>query len=387
MDMAMKKEIAIIGGSSAGLLCALSLSRRKDLSITIFEKNDRLGKKLNATGNGHCNLLPSILDASFYNNNEYMGRLFKKFSLDKLIDFYSSNGIPLLNKNGLYYPYSFSSKSLNEYIVTSLKNTNVNIRLNEKLISYNRSNRVQIKTDKGNYEFDKLIFALGGKSQQNLGSDGSLLPLFKQKGYVTRDYFPTLCPIKTKEKTVSIDGKRHHGLVTLLKNGKQIYQEDGEVLFKKDGVSGIAIFNCSFFIDRDDCSKYKIKIDLFPELEEKELTVFLTSASKNGYTSIFEKEILSFLSLLLKQNHKDINDSNLANISKNLYFQPSSLYGFDSSQVSSGGICLDSLNEDLSSKIEKDVYFIGEMVDINGICGGYNLAWCLISSLLVIKNI
>lgn len=381
------KKIAIIGGSSAGLFCALSLSRNKDLDITVFEKNDKLGKKLNATGNGHCNILPSSLEASDYNENEYMSGLFKSFSLEDLISFYKTDGIFLLNKNGLYYPYSFSAKSLNDYIYKLTSSRGVKYRLNERLLSYSSNPSITIKTTLGSYDFDKIVFACGGKSQPRLGSDGLLLDLFKQKGYKTREFFPTLCPVRTKEKTNSLDGKRHHGLVKLFKDNKLIYQEDGEVLFKNDGLSGIAIFNCSFYIGREDCSKYRIVIDLFPEIESFELEKMLSLSSSSGYLSILEKEVVEYLSSLLKKEGKVVNPASLAYLSKNVVFNPAKLYPFDSSQVSSGGISLINLNNDLSSKIENNVYFIGEMVDINGKCGGYNLAWCLISSLLVTKSI
>lgn len=381
------RKIAIIGGSSAGLLCALSLSRNKDLDITVFEKNDKLGKKLNATGNGHCNILPSALEASNYNENEYVSGLFNSFSLEDLISFYKTNGIFLLNKNGLYYPYSFSAKSLNDYIYRLTSSRGVKYRLNERLLSYSSNPNITIKTTLGSYGFDKIVFACGGKSQPRLGSDGLLLDMFKQKGYKIREFFPTLCPIKTKEKTNFLDGKRHHGLVKLFKDNKLIYQEDGEVLFKNDGLSGIAIFNCSFYIDREDCSKYRIAIDLFPEIESFELEKMLSLSSSSGYLSILEKEVFEYLSSLLKKEGKVVNPANLAYLSKNVAFNPVKLYPFDSSQVSSGGISLINLNNDLSSKIENNVYFVGEMVDINGKCGGYNLAWCLISSLLVTKSI
>lgn len=381
------KKIAIVGGSSAGLLCALSLSRNKDLEITVFEKNDKVGKKLNATGNGHCNILPSSLEPNDYNENEYMSNLFKSFSLEDLVSFYANNGIFLLNKNGLYYPYSFSAKSLNDYIYKITSSRGVKYRLNERLISYSSNSNISIKTTLGVYYFDKIVFACGGKSQSRLGSDGLLLNMFNQKGYRTREFFPTLCPIKTREKTNLLDGKRHHGLVKLFKDNKLIYQEDGEILFKNDGLSGIAIFNCSFYIDRDDCSRYRIAIDFFPELDSLELSKMLSPSSSSGYLSMLEKEIVEYFSLLLKKEGKEVNPANLAYISKNIGFKPTKLYPFDSSQVSSGGISLINLNNDLSSKIESNVYFVGEMVDINGKCGGYNLAWCLISSLLVTKSI
>ncbi len=388
----LKTRIGIVGASSGGLLLSSLLSNRTDLEIIVFDKNEKPARKLNATGNGHCNILPGQLTAACFNNTQYLGAIIDKYPLEKLISTLSDLGIPLFKKSNLYYPLSFSSNALSSYLVNRCVDNGIKFHLGETVLDYEKKNAgILLKSDKQTYIFDKLIFSTGGKSQKNFGSDGSLFPLFKSKGYKISPLSPSLCPIKIKEKVKNLSGKRHLAKVSININGKEQYSEQGEILFKDDGLSGIAIFNCSFFLNESNLNNSLIKIDLFPWMGLEELSncfasIFDCNQAYN-FGSILEKEIANYCLALLKSNNKQINAKNMAFLCKNLIFHPISLYGFENSQVTRGGISIENLNENLESKMEKNVYFIGEMINIDGMCGGNNLAWCLLSSLLVLESI
>ena len=386
-----KTRIGIIGASSGGLLLSALLLSRNDLEITIFDKNEKPARKLNATGNGHCNILPGELNPNCFNNEEYIKKVIDKYPLDKLISIFESLGIFLFKKSNLYYPLSFSSNSLSSYLVNKCLNAGVKFHLAETIVDYKNSGMgILLKTDKQTYNFDKLVFSVGGKSQKNFGSDGSLFPLFESRGYKLSPLFPSLCPIKVKEKVKSLSGKRHLANISIYINEEEAYSEQGEILFKDDGLSGIAIFNCSFFLKENSIKNSFIKVDLFPWMKLEELNNCFSSIDLDDVSnlgSILEKEIASYLVFSLKSKGKQVNAKTMAFLCKNLIFNPISLYGFENSQVTSGGLSLSNFNENLESKLEKNIYCIGEMVDINGMCGGNNLAWCLLSPLLVLESI
>lgn len=376
-------KIAVIGGGASGIYYSLLRKRRHpEDQITILEKEERIGRKILATGNGHCNLLNKSIKPEFFNNPPMIAKALNKYPYDKLASIFWSWGIPLMENDDLVYPLSYSAKNVVNQLISLLNQENIAIKTSVKVTDYKYSNGKY--TLDGIGTFDRLVFAIGGCSQPKLGSDGTLFNTFKKHGYDFADMQPGLCPIKVKEKGLkSISGVRHHALVKLIVNGSNpAYQEEGEVLFKDDGLSGIVIFNVesqyvrhySKFIDA------KISLDLFPEYSEKELLALLDEAKRNNneYLLGFLPKELSIY--LCGSSSKD--NRWWANKLKNIVFTIDKTYGFESSQVSIGGILSTNLTSSLESKNEKGVYFLGELVNIDGICGGFNLSWALLSALL-----
>ena len=181
-------------------------------------------------------------------------------------------------------------------------------------------------------------------------------------GYSFKECYPSLCPIKTKENTKMVEGLRSKVSASLYQGNKLIHEEDGELLFKKDGLSGMVIFNLTHFINTlSDKKNITIHIDFAKGL--------------NGeYDSLTNPKIAEYL----LNNKLDIH---------NTVFTFKDFYGYENSQVTSGGLKINELNVDLSSKKEKGVYFIGEVVDVDAICGGYNIMWALASAEKVNKAI
>ncbi len=377
----MRKAI-IIGGGAAGIFTALSLFENcKDVSIEIIEKELKLGKKLRATGNGHANILNRELNLSSYNHkNLKFCSILSNFSFDDLLEQYERWNVPTMFIGNLGYPLVYHAPSFVNHLEGLLVKKNIKITLGATVFGYHHvNNKIVLDTSVGTKTCDKLIITSGGSSSPKLGSDGSLFELLRGKGYLISDLFPGLAPIKTKEKiSKALVGLRHKASISLKDgNGPTIYRENGEYLYKKDGLSGICIMNISSIIKWNNLKKPVIHIDLFPN---QDVSNFVSESNENE--AVLE---YSFYQEVLDQAKK-------RNISFNeavhdLNYSYSSDFTFEDSQATIGGIEESCVNEDLSSSIENNIYFAGEILDFDGLCGGFNLMWALISALTVSRSL
>ena len=375
-------KVGIVGASASGIYTALFLSRAKpDAEIVLFDRMDKPGKKLLATGNGHCNLFHTPLSPSAYNQPGFVESLLKRYDERALLDALKNLGIATFNKGELVYPLSYSASAYLSYLLSLCEKARVNFRLDERVIGVNEN---ELKTNKGEYRFDHIVFAFGGCSQANLGSDGSLFPLLASIGYRVNTPRPVLCPLKSPDVPKSLFGVRHTVKLSLKRRGETLYEEEGEVLFKKDGLSGIAVMNASSFARPDDI----VCLDFFPNLSLAELTMMITASAaslKQGYlAAILERPLAEYIEKRIGIcDKKDEKCEKIAGLLKHLEFRISGLYGFDSSQVSRGGIDLSEVDENLRSKRNPNHWFVGECLDVDGLCGGYNLGFALLSAMVV----
>ena len=382
-------RIAVIGASGAGLYAALFLSASTNHQVLLFDKNKVIGKKLLATGNGHCNLLPGDLDPERYSDPSAFSKFLGDRNLGDLKNALESLGIVLTKENGLYYPASYHAPTHVRFLEKSLRKNGVEMHLDEKVIDYqNRNQKYLLVTEKGEICIDLLIFAHGGSSQSKLGSDGSLDGIIAKHGYRLLPKRPGLCPIKTVESTKALSGLRHHAKCSLLRRGNTIYEETGEVLFKNDGLSGICIFNLeSIWMRQQDHDGFKIAIDLFPEITEQELLDRLARLHDRVgdyyLDSLLVKPLQEYVLFAAKRCFGNDDAAAVASILKHLSFHLKDSYSFDESQVTVGGISLDEVDQTLQSKREPGVFFVGECLNLDGLCGGNNLAWCLLNALII----
>ena len=387
-------KIGIIGGGVTGTYLAILLSQKyPNFKITLFEKNEKINKKIYVTGNGRCNLGNKNIKPYSYSNRSFSKPILDKYNLDLQRKWLSSLGIETYeDDNGLIYPISESAKQVGAILQDDLISKNVKILRNCRVFRYlAEKNQVKIFTEKDEFLFDKVIFCAGAKSSSKFGSDGNLINEFKNHKYNFIDYKPGLTPIKIKEIVKEIDGVRVEAVVSILQNNKLIHKEQGEVLFKKDGLSGIVIFNCSSIIARlKDQKNIKIILDIVSPLKVNFQSLLTKNIEllNNPFDSFYVPQLSNYLKKLLKISYfKKDQVSDITKKLLNLEFNFKELYSFDNSQVSVGGISTKDLNNDLSSKIEKNVYFAGEMVDVDGLCGGFNLMWCLASAMNIADKI
>lgn len=355
-------KIAVVGGGASGVFFAIRCKEmHPDFKLTIFESNNKLLKKIYATGNGKCN----FANAGDYKdkfNAEFAYSFLKEYAYTEIAEYFDKIGIKNKLVGDLAYPYSESAETVASKLIQRVNELNIEVKLEEKVLSYSSSKLI---TDKGEHEFDRVVFANGGKSSPIFGSDGNLIDEFKKHRYNLTYFSPSLCPIKVKENVKKIEGCRHKISCSIYQGKNLVHQEEGEILFKKDGLSGIVIMNAAFYINRlKDKNNITIHVDFVPELKE---------VSKDYYSYVNKK-----LADYLTNNHLNIKD---------VVFTYKSMYDYNNSHVTSGGIPLNQINENLSSNIENNVYFIGEVLDIDGACGGYNLMWAFSSANYVAKNI
>lgn len=375
-------KILIVGAGASGVVAAIEYKRNhlKD-DVLIIERLDKPLKKILATGNGKCNLGNKNLDISKYNNSKFVEEILKEFDLNKQLQFFKSICVETKNVDGLIYPISESAITVREALLSELNKLRITINCDESIIDYKVDmNSIFVRTNKAEYKVDKLIFSVGGKSNSKLGSDGSSFLMLEKHGYSFKNINSGLCPIRTKEETRILDGIRSKSCVKLLKNGSEIHSEIGEVLFKDHGLSGIVIFNTSSMIARDTKSSYKLLLDLLPNNSVDELENYC----KNHTNTEFLRAFLHPKMVQYIEGNKAF-ETNLIHIVKNLPFTFDKLYGFDFSQVSVGGIKIEEISTDLESKREQGVYFIGEVLDVDGPCGGYNLMWAFASAMKISK--
>lgn len=383
-------KVGILGQGASGILLALMLKYENEtIDVTIIDKNANPGRKLLATGNGRCNLGNKVIEENSYNSSD-VKNIVEEFDSTKQVEFLQNIGLLTREIGNLIYPYSLSAKSYVDYLIEYAKQRKIKFVNNESLLNYEMiGEKIKVTTSKKNFSFDKFVIATGNGSYPQLGGSTSVLSLLSKKGYHVIESKPGLCPVRVEENVRTVENQRIKCNVSLIIDKKDVYQERGEVLFKKDGLSGIAIFNVSSIIARS--SKFKkalIRLDLFPDKTTdelyKELTLLNVISQKSLLTGIFTKEISEFVrkNSGLK-NLYIFTPSELRKLAlylKNIEFTYKESYGFNDSQVSVGGVKLSDVDENLESKIEKNIFLIGEILDADGLCGGYNIMFAMASA-------
>lgn len=404
-------SVVIIGGGCSGIVCAISLKKHHpDVEVTIVERLDRIGKKILATGNGKCNFTNSNLNRTKYNNPLFVNNFIKEFGYYKTIAFFEELGMYSKELNeGRNYPFSEQASTVIDVFRIALNSLKVNIRNNfevEKVMLKNGKYRIYNRNQRNYYiECDSVVFACGGKSAEVLGSNGSGFNLLKSHKVKITPLSPGLVGLKTDSACIkAMNGLRVKAKV-LLKDKKTkniVYFNEGEIQFKEDGISGIVVMDSASFMARSK-DNYIYCIDFNPNVSQEVININL----KNRRKVFSEIPVTSFLTgmypkllnqVLIKECGVDLNikcseipDNIIKKLSSLIKCYPVSIigpYGFDKSQVTIGGVSLDEVDKKtLELKKMKNCYVCGELLDVDGDCGGYNLQWAITSGYLVGRNI
>lgn len=358
------KNVIIVGGGISGVFAAIRIKEKHpSYKVSIFEKNNKLLRKIYATGNGRCNFANQGNLKNKYNHEGFVLPIIESFSSFEITQYFERIGIKYKAVNDLLYPLSDTAETVALMLNKKVDQLKIEVHLEESMIDYSSSS---LTTSKKAYPFDYLIIASGGKASPQYGSDGNIFSILKKHGYSLIDPKPSLCPIKVKENVNLVEGLRAKVRINLLIDGKLKHQEDGELLFKKDGLSGIAIFNLTHFINMENTQKrISICVDFAPDYDE---------ISPDQYVQFLHPRLAAYLT----KNHLDIHKT---------IFTFKSSYDFPNAQVSAGGLSIIEVNELLKSKKEKNVSFIGEVLDVDAICGGFNIMWALASAEKVSNNL
>ncbi len=390
------KELIIVGGGASGLMTSIVAARR-GVDVTVLEHKDVVGKKILATGNGRCNYTNSYMDISCFrsDNIEFVEKVLNKFSYEETIDFFMDLGIYPKQIKGYIYPNSLQASSIRDVLELEALHLGVKINSNIKVDHINRlNNHFIINTNQGDFKSRKLVLASGGLASSSLGSDGSGLDLARMLGHNLINPLPGLVQLKSRDNFFKIlAGVRTDAYIEVYINDKLKTSERGELQFTKYGVSGIPILQVSRFASKalDESKKVILKIDLLPEFDWKASMDLLESRiSLNSYKSMEElfygllnnKLTLSILHRLNISKDMDCSKLDkaglirLTNMIKIFDVKINETNTFDQAQVTVGGVDTRQVSSDtMGSKIVEDLYFTGEILDVDGTCGGYNLQW------------
>ena len=380
-------DIIILGAGAAGCMCTLT-SAQHGKKILLIDKLARAGKKLLATGNGRCNLTNTNMSESKSFFNRDIDNYLSKFNNFDTIKFFNELGLMTITDNdGRVYPFSNSAKSVVDVMNNAIKNhENITLNLEDEIkeISLFNTNFI-VTTTKNQFSCQKLVISTGGKGAENV------LDMLKMK---YSPLCPSLTALKT-ESTRSLEGVRIDNVKLTAKCDKKVYSEVGEVLFKDNGISGIVSFNASTLFARNKNFNGEIYLDLMPNVTMQELKKILIERKKinlkikNFFDGMFVSQIgYHILNMTKIENEerfsntltdKEIND--FVYSIKNITLKVKGHY--ENNQVYSGGTDLNDLTENLESKKIKNLYFCGEICDVDGICGGYNLQWAWTSGHIV----
>lgn len=410
----MKKRVMVIGGGASGIVAAINAARH-GATVSILDHQDKIGKKLLLTGNGKCNLTNLNLGLSNYvtisqEDKKFLNSILDTYSPQQIISFFHSIGLrTTVLRDSYVYPETEASASVVNVLLRELKKLHVDIFTNQHVSSIKeKDNCICIISNQQTFFADSVILACGGKSYSKTGSDGSGFDLLKKMNLQYIKPYPALTSlICNRSGCKIISGMRNQAGISIYDSHHSLIANDqGQIQFTDYGISGIPVFQVSSKIypyllhHKNICmTDLTAWIDLFPYIEQEELFLQLERQLKEYHSFSFEEAMNGFLHKkwiqffssqygLANKTAKEMEQSTIKKLAfdmKKLPFPIKELKGFDFCQVTGGGLSLNELNPDFSLIKYPSVYVIGELINITGECGGFNLHWAFLSGMIAGK--
>ena len=389
----LKIHTVVIGGGAAGIAGAIS-AKRKGTPVLICERMPRIGKKLLTSGNGRCNFLNENLNESFYNRSSesLVKSVFAKYGKDRILDFFKELGLENHSEEGRIFPVTDQSSSVLKVLELELDRLAVPVELNFEAdrISHSKGKFLIGSKSGKDIECEKLIMAGGGKSYPALGSDGSCYKLAGQLGHNIIEPVPAAVPLVVKDRLCHLlQGQRISARVKAVIDGKDVCESVGDLFFTKYGLSGTSILDISeevsIAINRLNEKKIFISADMVPFMNEDALKNEITKRlkRKDPPQDLTAGILPNKFGAALKEQFDGGDAENIAASLKNRRFAVLGTRGWNEAEFTSGGVNIEEVNGfTLESKLTGGLYFAGEILDVCGRRGGYNLAWAWASGFI-----
>ena len=388
--------VAVVGGGAAGLMAALELIRGENAfspaDVVLLEKNDRVGKKILATGNGQCNLSNENVSEKFYHGNKNLIQGFlQNFTKINLIKYFENIGIySESDAAGRIYPVSRQASAFLDQIRAHILSASPEIMtdFNVSEIKYEQG-AFTVSAKNLSVRAENVIFACGGKAGEGFGTDGTAYSLLEKFSHKTGALYPSLVKIKTeREKIKGLKNLKERAKVSVYDGKTELAEFTGDVLFTDYGVSGNAVFSSSAYIGNAEFPS--VKIEFLPEFSTEELTSILDAIKNMPFISecgAFVGLINKKIGYAIEKTAKSANPCDLAYAAKNFTLKVEGTAGFSAAQTTKGGFSSAIDNLTYESLNRRGLYIVGEALDVDGDCGGYNLTFAFITGIAAAKAI
>lgn len=397
-------RIGVIGGGASGMASAIAAARN-GASVTIMERNDRVGRKILMTGNGKCNFSNTDLSTHMYYSDDidFVRRSLDRFGVKEVVRFFQSLGLMIKEENGYYYPACEQASTVLDVLRFELDRLGVRV-ITGFFVNEIRHNGhfYTVLTENGalSMEFDRVIIACGGCAAPKTGSDGNGFELAKKLGHKIMDPHPALVQLRCKEDFFkSIAGVRADAKISVERGKRVILSEYGELQITDYGISGIPVFQISRVVSGylKEQDWLKVHIDFLPGFDEAAYQEFMqvrkmlygTGTVEEFFTGMLHKKLMQlFIRLAGLKGGAAYEAADQAGIDevfrlcRDLEVTVTGCNSFDMAQATAGGVLLSEVTERFESRRMPGVYLVGELLDVDGKCGGYNLHWAWCSGIL-----
>lgn len=393
-------KIAIIGGGASGLFLATALQQNS--KTVLFERGDRVGRKLSATGNGQGNITNLAAQESEYftvsGKNDRATAIIGDAGVQDLYAHFQSLGVLLsADERGRVYPSGRQASALTDALRFRVAQKGLDVRLSTRVYDIEKADGGFIvyaeegaEGRKTKFFAEKVVLSVGGKTAKNFGSDGNGYALAQKFGHTITPLYPSLVQLKTDvTHTKTLKGIRVNdgGLTAVTSDGAR-HSLRGDVIFTDYGVSGDAVFRMSAFIADKITAGVRLTVDFLPDIEESEILDGL-QRKREAFPELPETELLFGIvnnqigRAVMKRAKGNLREA--ARLVKDFDLTVTGSLGFDYAQVTKGGIPLSEVTDNLESRFAKGLYFTGEILDVDGQCGGFNLQWAYSSAMRVAR--
>lgn len=403
--MSMKTDLAVIGAGAAGLTAAVTAASR-GMKVVLLEKSDRPGRKILASGNGRCNMMNTGIPV-YYGDAEFATAVLKKCPFSRVEDFFQNYGLIMTqDAEGRVYPVTYQATSVLSVLKNAAKLSDVNMMTGFHVSEISRKHQLFIIRNDKNEEIlsEKAIIACGGAAQPKLGGSQDGYRLLESLGHQITPLFPALVSLTTDEKSISgLSGIRVRGRLTLYQGSQVLHQEKGEILFTDYGISGICVMQCARFTEgRNTHLEINFLDGIFYSTQDlvNEIRRRKSMLSEMSPVRLFDGILPDKISYAIMKQAGiplrgecagQLTENEIRQIAETAYRYRLCIRGtrgMDFAQVTAGGAdCREFSSETLESRIVPGLYAAGEVLNVDGDCGGFNLMFAFSSGIIAGESV